>query len=354
MPTTGPTRSRRRIFFRWLRYLLTGFLILLLALVCAGAIYEAIESHRDRLRFHLPGQLVDIGGYRLHLYCTGEGSPTVILEAGGGNPWLSWYKVQPQVAQFTRVCSYDRAGLGWSDPSPKPRTTKVIAEELHTLLHNAGIAGPFVMVGHSLGGMDARMFASQYPAEVVGMVLVDSSHPDQDDRFPPEAKKLAAATKYVIRAMQITLPIGLPRLLASRSVPKEVQPEFCAVFCRPQFIAAVRAEAAAQAENSAQVRALGSLGNMPLVVLSHDADKVHFPGNLTEPVNREWDKMQEEQSQLSSNGSHLVVIGSGHDIQIDKPDAVVDAVRKVVGQAKGGLIPNVRRDSSGVGDRHWG
>ena len=334
MPTTVPARSRKHLFFRWMRYLLTGFLSLLIALVCAGAIYEGIESHRDRLRFHPPGRLVDIGGYRLHLYCTGEGSPAVILEAGGGNPWLSWYKVQPQAAQFTRVCSYDRAGLGWSDPSPKPRTIKVIAEELHTLLHNAGIAGPIVLLGHSLGGMDVRMFASQYPSEVVGMVLVDSSHPDQDDRFPPEAKKLAAATKYVIRAMQITLPIGLPRFLASRSVPKQVQLEFCAVFCRPQFIAAVRAEAAAQDENSAQVRALGSLGNMPLIVLSHDPEKVHFPGNLSEPVNREWGKMQEELAQLSSNGSHLVVKGSGHDIQIDKPEAVVNAIRKVVSQAK--------------------
>jgi len=270
----------------------------------------------------------------MHLYCTGEGSPAVILEAGGGNPWLSWYKVQPQAAQFTRVYSYDRAGLGWSDPSPKPRTIKVIAEELRTLLYNAEIAGPFVLVGHSLGGMDVRMFANQYPSEVVGMVLVDSSHPDQDDRFPPEAKKLAAATKYVIRAMQMTLPIGLPRFLASRSVPKQVQLEFCAVFCRPQFIAAVRAEAAAQDENSAQVRALGSLGNMPLIVLSHDPEKVHFPGNLTEPVNREWGKMQEELAQLSSNGPHLVVKGSGHDIQIDKPEAVVNAIRKVVSQAK--------------------
>jgi pimeloyl-ACP methyl ester carboxylesterase len=335
MPNTIPVRSRKLIFFRWLRYLLTGFLSLLMALLCAGAIYEAIESHRDRLRFHPPGRLVDIGGYRLHLYCVGEGSPAAILESGGGNPWLSWYKVQPQAAQFTRVCSYDRAGLGWSDPSPKPRTAKVIAEELHTLLHNAGVTGPFVLVGHSLGGMDARMFASQYPSEVVGMVLVDSSHPDQDDRFPPEAKKLAAGTKYVIRAMQITLPIGLPRLLASRAVPDEVRPEFCAVFCRPQFIAAVRAEAAAQDENSAQVRALGALGNMPLVVLSHDPDKMRFPGNLTEPVNREWGKMQEELAHLSSNGSHLVVKGSGHDIQIDKPDAVVDAIRKVVSQAKG-------------------
>jgi hypothetical protein len=91
---------------------------LLIALVCAGAIYESLESRRDRRQSHPPGRLVDIGGYRLHLYCTGQGSPTVILEAGGGNPWLSWYKVQPPAAAFTQVCAYDRAGLGWSDPSP--------------------------------------------------------------------------------------------------------------------------------------------------------------------------------------------------------------------------------------------
>jgi pimeloyl-ACP methyl ester carboxylesterase len=335
MTTPAPVPSRKRRFFRWMRYLLTVLVALLIALVCAGAIYEGIESRRDRRQYHPPGRLVDIGGYRLHLYCAGEGSPTVILEAGGGNPWLSWYKVQPRAAAFTRVCSYDRAGLGWSDPSPRPRTAKVIAGELHTVLHNAGINGPLVLVGHSLGGMDARMFANQYPNEVVGMVLVDSSHPDQDDRFPPEARKLAAASYYVIRVMQFTLPIGLPRLLASRSVPPEVRPEFCAVFCRRQYLVAVRAEAAAQQENSAQVRALAPLGNLPLVVLSHDPDKVRFPGNLSEPVNREWGKMQEELAHLSSNGSHLVVKGSGHDIQIDKPEAVVDAIRTVVGQVKG-------------------
>ena len=194
MTTSVPVNSRKRPFFRWIRYLLMGFLSLLIALAFAGALYEGIESHRDRRLYHPPGRLVDIGGYRLHLYCVGQGSPTVILEAGGGNPWLSWYKVQPKVAAFTRVCAYDRAGLGWSDPSPRPRTAKVIAEELHTLLQNGGVTGPFVLVGHSLGGMDARMFANQYPSEVVGMVLVDSSHPDQENRFPPEAKKLAAAS----------------------------------------------------------------------------------------------------------------------------------------------------------------
>lgn len=334
MPETVPVSSRKWIFLRWLRYLFVGFLSLLIVLVCAGAIYEGIESHRDQRKFHPPGRLVDVGGFRLHLYCLGEGSPTVILEAGGGNPWLSWYKVQPQVAPFTRVCSYDRAGLGWSDPSPRPPTAMVIAEELHTLLHNAGITGPFVLVGHSLGGMYVRMYAHQYPSEVLGMVLVDSSHPDQEERFPPEAKKLAAASYYVIRAMQITLPIGLPRLLASRAAPPEVRSEYCAIFCRGQFLAAVRAEAAAQKDSSAQVRTLGSLGKMPLIVLSHDPDKVKFPGNLTEPVNREWAKMQEELAHLSSNGSHFLVKGSSHDIQIDHPEAVSNAIREVVSKAK--------------------
>lgn len=335
MPNTEPVHSRKRTFLRWVRYLLLGLLSLLIVLVCAGAVYEGIESYRDQRRFHPPGRLVDVGGYRLHLYCLGQGSPTVILEAGGGNPWLSWYKVQPQVAPFTRVCSYDRAGLGWSDPSPRPPTASVIAEELHTLLHNAGITGPFVLVGHSLGGMYARMYANRYPSEVVGMVLVDSSHPDQDERFPPEAKKLAAASYYVIRAMQITLPIGLPRLLASRAAPREVRSEYCAVFCRRKFLVAVRAEAAAQSESSAQVRTLGSLGNLPLIVLSHDPDKMRFPGNLTEPVNREWGKMQEELAHLSSNGSHFVVKGSSHDIQIDNPEAVVNAIREVVSKSQG-------------------
>lgn len=328
------TPPRKRRVLRWLLYLVTAGVCFLLALACAGAIYEAMASRRDRTTFHPPGRLIDVGGYRLHLDCTGQGSPTVILEAGGGNPWLSWYKVQPQIAQFAQVCSYDRAGLGWSDPSPKPPSTKVIAEDLHTLLRKGGISGPFVLVGHSLGGMYVRMFADQYRPEVVGMVLVDSSHPDQNERFPPEAKKLTAGGHYVIRAVQMALPFGLSRILASRAAPPEVRGEYCAVFCRPQFIAAVRAEAESVDANDAEVRALGTLGDLPLVVLSHDPDKMRFPGNLTEPVNREWGKMQEELAHLSSNGSHIVVQGSGHDIQIDKPKAVVDAIRSVLAQTR--------------------
>ena len=329
-----PVPSRTRRFLRWIGYLFTATLVFVLALACAGLIYETIASNRDHKLFAPPGRLVDVGGYRLHLYCVGGGSPTVILEAGGGNPWLAWYKVQPRVAIFTRVCSYDRAGLGWSDPSPNPPTAIEIATELHALLGKAGIAAPYILVGHSLGGMYVRMFQSRYPGEVVGMVLVDSSHPDQDARFPPEAKKLSALSRKLLAAMQLLRPFGVPRLLASRAAPVEVRPEYSAVLCRPSFLAVTRAEAAAVDENSAEVRRLRSLGDLPLVVLSHDPAKVQFPNNLTEPVNRAWGEMQEELAHLSSNGSHVVIKGAGHDIEIDKPDAVVDAIREVTDQGR--------------------
>lgn len=332
-----PVVRRKRRLLRWIGYLAKSTALLLIVVAGIGAAYEAIGTHADH-QLHAPGRLVDVGGYRLHIDCSGSGVPAVILEAGGGNPGLAWYRVQPQVAQFTRVCSYDRGGLGWSDPSPKPRTAKVIAEEVHTLLQNACESGPFVMVGHSLGGMDVRMYAAQYPAEVAGMVLVDSSHPDQEERFPPEAKKLSAATDYVARFMQITLPFGVPRLLAGRAAPADVRREFCAEFCQRKSLAAVRGEIAAETENSAEVRALGSLGNVPLAVLSHDPEKVRFPGNLTEPVNRAWAEMQNELSHLSSDNSMQVVKGAGHDIQLDKPEIVTAAIHNVVEKVRSAHI----------------
>ena len=161
----------------WLRIIVRCLLILVILFAVTGFFYENISEARDR-RFHpMPGQLVDVGGYRLHIYCLGQEAPAVILDPGLGDSYVSWIKVQPQIAKFSRVCSYDRAGLGYSASSPHPRTSKVMAEELHTLLHKAGISPPYVLVGHSMGGFNVRLFTSLYRGEVAGMVLVDSSHP---------------------------------------------------------------------------------------------------------------------------------------------------------------------------------
>ena len=160
----------------------------------------------------MPGRRFDVGGYKMHMDCAGEGTPTVILDSGLGDSYVSWRKVQPEIAKFTRVCSYDRAGIGYSDSSSQPRTSKVIAGELHALLQAAGVPPPYVLVGHSMGGYDVRVFASIYRNEVAGMVLVDASHPDQENRFPPELKNMEGSWRREAEFMEYTMPFGIPRL----------------------------------------------------------------------------------------------------------------------------------------------
>ncbi len=150
--------------------------VLLVLLAAAGLLYQGIASAVDASRYPASGKLINVGGYRLHINCIGTGSPTVILDAGLGGSSLDWSLVQPEVATFTRVCSYDRAGYGWSDYGPKPRTSGRIVAELHTLLIGAGIPGPYILVGQSFGGLNVRLYAYTYPQEVAGMVLVDASH----------------------------------------------------------------------------------------------------------------------------------------------------------------------------------
>src|SRR5690349_17168655 len=162
--------------FRWLGAGLAS----LLGLLLVGYIYEPMAEAADAKIYLPPGQLVDVDGHRLHINCMGTGSPTVVIEAGLGDWSTSWAGyVQPEVAKTTRVCTYDRAGLGWSDASSLPSDAAQFAKELHTLLQNANVPGPYVMVGHSLGGLIVRIFAHDYASEVAGVVLVDSMNPRQ-------------------------------------------------------------------------------------------------------------------------------------------------------------------------------
>src|SRR5271169_1299124 len=197
----------------WLCRIVVRLLVFALILAFAGMIYENISEARDRRFNPMPGRLFDVGGYKMHINCTGQGSPAVILDSGLGDTYVSWRKVQPQIAEFTRVCSYDRAGLGYSDSSSQPRTSKVMAEELHALLRAAQVAPPYVLVGHSMGGYNVRLYASLYPSEVTGMVLVDASHPDQENRFPPELKNMEGTQLREAEFLEFTMPFGVPRLL---------------------------------------------------------------------------------------------------------------------------------------------
>jgi pimeloyl-ACP methyl ester carboxylesterase len=303
-----------------------------LVLALAGMIYENISEARDRRFNPEDGRLFDVGGFKMHMDCTGEGSPAVILESGLGDSYVSWRKVQPQIAKFTRVCSYDRAGIGYSDSSSQPRTSGVIAGELHALLQAARIAPPYVLVGHSMGGYNVRLYASLYPSEVTGMVLVDASHPDQDNRFPPELKNMEGSWLREAEFLEYTSPLGIPRLMGLC----DQDPVLRAAECNFHSAREGVAELKGFAESAVQTAATGSLGDMPLAVLSHDPEKpsADLPADLAKPTNEAWEKMQEELAHLSTRGTQVIAKNSSHYIQLDRPDVVIDAVRGVVEQAR--------------------
>jgi pimeloyl-ACP methyl ester carboxylesterase len=332
-PSSAPPPS-------WLRRVTILLLGLILVLAFAGFLYENVSEARDRRFNPMSGRMVDVGGYKMHIDCSGEAGPAVILESGLGDTYLSWRKVQPQIAKFARVCSYDRAGLGYSDASSQPRTSKVIAEELHTLLQAAKVAPPYVLVGHSMGGFDVRLFASLYRSEVAGMVLVDASHPDQQNRLPPELRNLVGSSLRESEFLEYSMPLGVPRLLALC----DDAPAIRAVECNFHTARENVDEMKAFAESAAETAATGALGDLPLAVLSHDPERpsAELPPDLAKPTNEAWERMQEELAHLSTRGTQAIAKNSAHYVQIDRPELVIEAVRMVVDEARAAAIAPAR------------
>ncbi len=318
-----------RTFVRSLRYLLMAELALLVVTAGIGAVYQAASRRRDQKTYRPPGKLLDVGGYRLHLYCSGEGGPTVVLDFGLDGSYLDWYRVQPEIARFTRVCSYDRAGYGWSDTGPKPRVPSVMAEELHRLLIAAGEKPPFILAGHSFGSFNALMYAHQYPREVAGLVLVDGAHPDEIIPF-------YFSKKVWLRMMQFTMPFGLPRWRGwCGSGPHQIAAEKRALGCQSHVYATHYAQWEAFPQSAAEVRNLGSLGDLPLVVISRDPNRSSTTDDIVSSRREQhWLKLQQQLVELSSNATHVVAEGSGHSVPARRPDVIVDSIRKMVAQVR--------------------
>jgi pimeloyl-ACP methyl ester carboxylesterase len=337
LPTTqSAVRQPRRLFTR-LKRILLGLLALPIALGGLGASYEAIMATGDATRYPAPGQLVDVGGYRMHISCMGAGAPTVVLNSGAGGFSAEWNLVQPELSKTTRVCAYDRAGLGWSEPGPAPRSPAHIADELHTLLTNAGIEGPIVLVAHSAGGKHARLYAQRHPERVAGIVLVDARSEYVDDHQTPQQAAAERAEIVGFQSQIATLSrFGVIRLIWSWGWPKALPVAGKLAPETRQLIGILQARSLHQATSLSETEdgrsnndALrgATLGATPLVVLAS--------GQLTHQIPN-WRESQDYQAELSTNSRLIVVEGSDHSIHWDRPALVMDAVRAVIVAARTG------------------
>jgi len=269
-----------------------------------------------------PGTLVDIGTHRLHIYCTGNKSPSVIIDSGLGGFSLEWWQIQKTLAGQIRICSYDRAGYGWSDPGPMPRTTKQIAKELRLLLRNAHIPGPYILVGHSFGGFNIRYFASQNPDLVAGMILIDSSHPEQFDRFPA-----ARPGPKIKRPNSINYTITRP--VISDNYPGQVKALGYRLMASSKACATYIQESRSFRLSGEQVLAEDHLPDVPLTILSR-GKRVWPEGDLGDKLEMIWDDLQDELASLSSQSLHLSAQQSGHLIHHDQPELVTLSILKTV------------------------
>jgi pimeloyl-ACP methyl ester carboxylesterase len=300
----------------------------LLVLAVAGATYQAIATERAERAYPPPGELVGVGDHETHIDCAGEASPTVVLEAALGNMSANWVRVQQEVSDTTRVCSYDRAGMGWSERGPEPRDAEQVTEELHALLNDTGIEGPYVVVGHSYGGLYARTYAARYPDEVAGVVLVESSHPEQFSRLPQGEENYEQTRRLFAVAPLLARP-GVIRLFDLNPVPAELpaqqRAQIDAFNPSTRQVATTADEFRATDQTTTQVRGAGSLSDKPLAVV----------GAGEQPS--AWLALQEELAAISSNSIHRVVEGATHvSLLHEREDARATsaAILEVVGAVR--------------------
>jgi pimeloyl-ACP methyl ester carboxylesterase len=320
--------------------------LLFIALVILGVAYEKLGERHDRQVLPQVGQLIDIGGRSINLSCAGSGSPAVILDSGAGGPGYVWTRIQRQLAPVTQVCWFDRAGEGWSDPGPFPRTCEAIARDLHATLQRAHVPPPYVFAGHSFGGLDARVYNGLYPREVAGMVLIDAAHEDEP-RLAPKfmlgytlPRPLWRPLHYVAQAVT---RVGLLRLIKGSPNPPANATDadiVAALRQQPKAVAAL-ADYVTNPEDYAEAARAPGMGDKPLIVLT--AGRPWAPSGNPQ-IDREaaayqqlWiHSIQPKLLRLSTRGKQIVVTNSGHGIPEEAPEAVVDAIREVVMQARAG------------------
>jgi len=312
------TRTLTRLF----RYVLFCELAIVLVLAFTGLRYERKAGRRDREFYPPPGRRIDVGGYRLHIQCSGAGGPTVVLEYGLEGSNLDWHLVEPEVARFTRVCVYDRAGYGWSDSSPRRRIPSVMSDELHALLDGAGEKAPYVLVAHSFASYNAVMFAHKFPREVLGLILVDGSNTLSNSPF-------RLRKRISLLGLEALMPFGLPRWRGwcGGAAPRDLRGLKQAISCRAGLFRTFYRENDSFSASAGEVRAIRTLGKVPVIVIARDPS-IPYAGDGVR-----WELIQKEKLGLSTNSELIVASGSGHDVPLRRPDLIIAAVKKLAAQS---------------------
>lgn len=309
----------------------------------AGAFYQQSAMARDRAVYGSSNNLIAVNGAMMHMQCEGVGHPTVIFESGAGASYLNWRGVQQAIVQDVRTCVYDRQGLGWSEYTGTTPTRKFVAQTLYTLLENAGESGPYVLVGHSLGGLFAREYAALHPEDVAGIVLIDAVHQQQYARFPEEFSAFSTSEPRILRLCRLIAPTGILRILnvgPQITAYPEGTPlyhEDIAIFYQSHSCAGASLELTSAFTLDAST-APDSLGNIPLAVLTAGVPAAERPENLSaefsletlQEVDRVWLELQEELAALSTNSSWTVVEDAAHFIHLDQPQVVIETIRDIL------------------------
>lgn len=286
-------------------------------LICLMLVLFAAFSPAIAAEFPpMPGKRFDVGGYYLHIHCMGKGDPTVIVDVGLGDDSTDWQIIQQTVAKSAHICVVDRAGYGWSDFGPSPRTSEKIAAELAILLEKANLQPPFVLVGHSFGGYNIRLFAANYPDKVAGVVLVDASHEDQYNQFQ---------IKLPDNDHQYSSIVISPKLAYLASSPAKP-----AALSERAFYAA-KAEIMALNKSATQLHRAPTLPAIPLIVISRGKPEWYGPTKLQQRE-KTWQSLQQNLSQLSPISTHMFAHKSGHDIPQQQPEIIVEAIEQVICQ----------------------
>jgi pimeloyl-ACP methyl ester carboxylesterase len=319
-------------------------ILVLIAILAILAINQNIALTRLRAQYPAPGKLVEVDAHKMHLDCMGTGSPTVVIDAGNSSFSLEWTPIQEQLNQEVRVCTYDRAGYGWSEPGPQRRDGAQVVAELHSLLQAAGETGPYLLVGHSLGGVHVRMYAAQYPQEVAGLVLVDTAYPLV---ITPEFEQQMAASIGFYQVMGLLTRTGVMRILGplgsesslpetARKLPAELQEAYLNLLLDPAQYAAAISEMQSLPrtfEQAGQMLDQHGLGDLPLIVLTAGQTAAAGSTPFAEqrlPASELQIAQQKELAGTSTRGEQRIIHESGHLMHLDAPQAVLLAVQDLV------------------------